>query len=250
MAISGELGEKGASRRVPAWLVVVAVLAAALAAYLGGMTLWRTMSTRNALDEMIINSKMGDAYFPFGEGSHCVETPVGFYEGGPSGTDPAANTYYTFDYEGDDLGFPAVQSAGEGEEVPAGLSVLIRRNGPTLIMSCTTPRIYDNNGGYYLAFIDLTYTVGDSAPELSEYYYAAAANGDAQDLSRDEWLAATGVDGDELDAWAEHAFRDLFMGGYFEANADWTHYSMDNLGEGISLEDGFLARMRASGVEG
>ncbi|MGI6216384.1 MAG: hypothetical protein ACOYIK_02110 [Coriobacteriales bacterium] len=204
----------------------------------------------NVFDEIVLTSPTSANESIFG--SVEAQTPTGFEQLAPSGTDPHAGEVVVYEYVGSDLGDPweesglgSVDDAGEDPR-EASLDATVRSESSKLDIVCWTPSRVAADGKEYYAGVELTYAVGDDGPALAEYYEQRGTDGNYSLLDRDEWLTATGMDGDALDSWAQHAIRDLYVAGYLDANVETTLFSMDDLGNGVSLEGDFLARMRES----
>jgi hypothetical protein len=227
------------------------VLAALLViAALAGCSSLGVKGVENVFDEIILTSPTEANASTFG--SVVSQSPTDFEQQAPGGLDPDAGKVVYYEYVGSDLGDPWEQStladvddSSEVREEPS-IDVAVWSESPKIDIGCWTSSRVAPDGNEYFVGMTLTYYVGDDSPMLTEYYEQCDTNGNYSLLDRDEWLTATGLDGDVLDSWMEHGIRDLYIAGYLDANKDTTRFSMDDLGEGISLDGDFLARMRES----
>jgi hypothetical protein len=217
---------------------------------LAGCSVFGVKGVENVFDEIVLTSPTEANASIFD--SVVSQSPTDFEQQTPGGLDPNAGKVVYYEYVGSDLGDPWEQSAltemDDAGEVPedASLVVDVWSEGPKVDVACWTSSRVASDGNEYYAGMTLTYFVGDDGPTLKEQYFRYGNDGNYATLDRDEWLAATGMDGEALDSWMEHGIRDLYVAGYLDANKDTTRFSMDDLGEGISLDGDFLARMRES----
>lgn len=229
--------------------VAVLALATLLAmTALTGCSVFGVNRVENVFDEIVLTSPTEANASIFG--SVVSKSPTDFEQHAPGGLDPDADKVVYYEYAGSDLGDPWEESAlanvdyaGKIQE-ETSLTVDVWSKGPKIDIGCWTSSRVAPDGNEYFAGVMLTYFVGDDGPALTEHYVKYGTDGNYLTLSRDEWLAATGMEGDALDSWMQHGIRDLYVAGYLDANKETTRFSMDDLGKGISLEGDFLARMR------
>lgn len=217
---------------------------------LAGCSGFGSKRVENVFDQIVLTSPTEANASMFGR--VVAEVPTGFEQQTLGGLDPHANKVVYYEYVGSDLGDPwegsALADVDDAGEAPEEASVVVDvwSEGPKIDIGCWTSSRVATDGNEYFAGTSLTYYVGDEGPALTEQYFRYGTDGNYSLLGRDEWLAATGMDGDALDSWMQHGIRDLYVAGYLDANKATTRFSMDDLGEGISLDGDFLARMRES----
>ncbi|ERL08478.1 hypothetical protein [Olsenella profusa] len=233
--------------------ILVALAAVALAAYaaLGAAaTVHHERSIRNVFDEMALEGPMTKPQLPFPWIRGTMGFPPDFrWEPGTGDKwvpEPEVRSE-TFAYAGD-LGRP-----WDGMECPhatfpvSGAFVSVRSDG-IVTGGCNTEDGMTEGG---LAFTARFYWSYDPATRtLSWEQYLTTYEPDKIDrsksseyngqfyhsLAREEWLAATGVDGARLDAWADRALG-LGIRGWLSQNAGRTRFSAADLGDFNLAED-------------
>ena len=206
------------------------------------------IEVRNVFDEMAAYSSVGYARVPMDGQLECLRIPEGFDDSAPSGTEPDCGEWVSYRYDDPgSLGAPweGFVPSDDPHVSDGSLSAFVSVHGPTVSVSTSTPQLYAADGKVYTATIGLNRNEDTGEMEYFDDYGVCLSDQDEYEtLSRDEWLSASGVDGERLDAWAEHNIRDVLVYGYLDANSDWSQFSRDDLGRGVDLSEGFLARMR------
>ena len=207
------------------------------------------IEVRNVFDEMAAYSSVGYARAPIDGELESLRIPEGFDDSAPSGIDSDCGEWVTYYYvDAGSLGAPwdGFAPSDDPHVNDGSLTAHVSVHGPSFSIYNTTPQFNAADGKCYVATVGFTRDEETGRLEYSDDYGAyVPGQDDYETLTRDEWLAASGVDGARLDSWAEHNIRDVLVYGYLDANSDWTQFSRDDLGSGADLSDGFLARMRA-----
>ena len=240
--------------------ILLAALAAALAAYAAldaTATVRHEQAVRNVFDEMALEGPMTEGHLPFPWIAGDMSFPEDFKQESGTGDkwmpEPEVRSA-TFAYVGD-LGKP-----WDGMECPhatfpvSGAFVSVRSDG-VVTGGCNTEDGMTEGG---LAFTARFYWSYDPATRtLSWEQYFITWEPDKVDrsrseeyngqfyhgLTREEWLAATGVDGGRLDAWVDRALG-LGIRGWLARNAGRTRFSAGDLGD-FDLAGDDVGRLRA-----
>ena len=237
--------------------ILVALAAVALAAYaaLGAAaTVRHERSIRNVFDEMALEGPMAKPQLPF----PWIRGTMGFpeelrYTPDPSydkwSAPPITDMHYT--YTGD-LGEP-----WDGMERSSGdrsyASIDIMDDGVTA--RCSTRDGVTADGLAFSAEFSWSYDPATHTLSWEQYFvtWEPAKEDDSRgwdynrqfyhSLAREEWLAATGVDGDRLDAWVDRALG-LGIRGWLSQNAGRTRFSAADLGD-LNLAGDDVGRLRS-----
>ncbi len=237
--------------------ILVALAAVALAAYaaLGAAaTVRHERSIRNVFDEMALEGPMAKPQLPF----PWIRGTMGFpeelrYTPDPSydkwSAPPITDMHYT--YTGD-LGEP-----WDGMERSSGdrsyASIDIMDDGMTA--RCSTRDGVTADGLAFSAEFSWSYDPATHTLSWEQYFvtWEPAKEDDSRGWDyneqfyhhpgREEWLAATGVDGDRLDAWVDRALG-LGIRGWLSQNAGRTRFSAADLGD-LNLAGDDVGRLRS-----
>ncbi len=224
--------------------ILVALAAVALAAYaaLGAAaTVRHERSIRNVFDEMALDGPMAKPQLPF----PWIRGTMGFpeelrYTPDPSydkwSAPPITDMHYT--YTGD------LDSPWGGMERSSGdrsyASIDIMDDGVTA--RCSTRDGMTADGLAFSAEFSWSYDPSTETLSWEQYFitWEPAKEDDSRGWDyneqfyhhpgREEWLEATGVDGDRLDAWVDRALG-LGIRGWLAQNAGRTRFSLADLGD-------------------
>ena len=236
-------------------LVALAAVALITYAALGAVaTVRHERSIRNVFDEMALDGPMAEPQLPF----PWIRGTMGFpeelrYTPDPSydkwSAPPITDMHYT--YTGD-LGEP-----WDGMERSSGdrsyASIDIMDDGMTA--RCSTRDGVTADGLAFSAEFSWSYDPATHTLSWEQYFvtWEPAKEDDSRgwdynrqfyhSLAREEWLAATGVDGDRLDAWVDRALG-LGIRGWLSQNAGRTRFSAADLGD-LNLAGDDVGRLRS-----
>lgn len=224
------------------------VLAALVAYALWGAvaTVQREAAVRNICDEIMTDGPRArlDFFYPWGFPwlPRLVQYPEDFEEdSGLSGVDrwggdPGYESYATYD--------PGIGKPWDGMEYVGGGGFPPRLESPTgyagidvsdqygLSFACYTPPGTTGEGLSFAATFTWEYDGGSRClVEEVDYQLQRAGASISQCVSREEWLAATGVDGERLDAWAHRVLWDVLLGGVVDASGGASRFSRNDYGD-------------------
>lgn len=214
----------------PRWARPLALCLAAYLALGAWATARRELEVRNAFDEMLLEGPRTERGWPFPWLPGGKDLPASFRMKGRSGVDPDPG-YSAYSYAGD-VGRPweGMEYAGDGRAAAGGAGLTVG-DGGTLSGWCGTGDGTTGGGTGFYAHIRWRYDAATGTLSTDGLYVLAPPGGDSVEVPRAEWLAATGVDGEALDAWADGALS-LALAGWVEENAgSGGRFSRDDLGE-------------------
>ena len=247
------------TRRGRALLALAAVALAAYAALGAAATVRHERSIRNVFDEMALDGPMAKPQLPFPWIAGDMSFPEELrYAPDPSydkwSAPPITDMQYT--YTGD-LGEPwdgmeyTSGSMGGGDSYA---SIAVWDDG-RVEAECGTGDSMTEGGlaftaRFYWSYDPVTRTLSWGQhlttwePNKVDRRYGWDYNKQFyHSLAREEWLAATGVDGARLDAWADRALG-LGIRGWLSQNAGRTRFSAADLGD-FNLAGDDVGRLRS-----
>ena len=239
--------------------ILVALAAVALAAYaaLGAAaTVRHDQAVRNVFDEMALDGPMAKPQLPF----PWIRGTMGFpeelrYTPDPSydkwSAPPITDMHYT--YTGD-LDSPwGGMERSSGDRSYASIDINIMDDGVTA--RCSTRDGMTADGLAFSAEFSWSYDPATRTLSWEQYFvtWEPAKEDDSRGWDyneqfyhhpgREEWLEATGVDGDRLDAWVDRALG-LGIRGWLSQNAGRTRFSAADLGD-FNLAGDDVGRLRS-----
>ncbi|ERL08480.1 hypothetical protein [Olsenella profusa] len=241
-------------RRGRALLAAIAVALAAYAALGAAATVRHERSIHNVFDEMALEGPMAKPQLPFPWIRGTMSFPPELrYAPDPSydkwSAPPITDMQYT--YTGD-LGEP-----WDGMERSSGdrsyASIDIMDDGVTA--RCSTRDGVTADGLAFSAEFSWSYDPATHTLSWEQYFvtWEPAKEDDSRgwdynrqfyhSLAREEWLAATGVDGARLDAWVDRTLG-LGIRGWLAQNAGRTRFSAADLGD-FNLAGDDVGRLRS-----
>ncbi|MDP9860716.1 hypothetical protein J2S71_002412 [Olsenella profusa DSM 13989] len=233
------------TRRRRALLAAIAVALAAYAALGAAATVRHERSIHNVFDEMALDGPMAEGGLPFPWIRGTMGFPPDFrWEPGTGDKwvpEPEVRSE-TFAYVGD-LGRPwdGMEYTGPMDFSDSGAFVSVRSDG-IVTGGCntgygTTADGLEFSAEFYWSYDPVTEALSWGQhfetwePDKIDRSKSSEYNGQFyHSLARGEWLAATGVDGARLDAWANHALG-LGIRGWLSQNAGRTRFSAADLGD-------------------
>lgn len=212
-------GHKPPARRRTVALVALALV--------GALVLVHEASVRNVYDELLLEGPESPLHLAL-PGRGAVDVPTGFERRG-SGVERAwGNNRRSWAYVGDGMGS---LFGGEPYE-PQGLYLSV-----WCLWEGSEVRVYANSGFWaapdgngYCVEVHWTYDARAHTLKVRTDFSRDGADG-RDDISADEFLAGTGLSREDVERWAGHAFEELFLRGYLEANGGRTRFSGGDLGE-------------------
>ncbi len=236
--VSGK-GDTDFLRRLPYWAMVLAVALFVYATLGVRATIERETSVRNVFDEMILEGPRTHRGLPFPWLPGGKRLPAYLRPEDEPGTEP----------DNGGSGYRCNGGIGHPWDGSGDVSTSPDREG-----SCVTVGVTDDGmaglicySGYgvtpdgtecYLS-VDLYYQEATATLSWEENYRLRDPGAEtSRQVTRQEWLGATGVDGAALDAWADRSLG-LALGGWLDANAGrGGRFSRTSLGKfGLSKED-------------
>ena len=227
-------------RRLPYWAMVLAVALFVYATLGVRATIERETSVRNVFDEMILEGPRTHRGLPFPWLPGGKRLPAYLRPEDKPGTEP--------DHGGS--GYRCDGGIGHPWDGSGDVST-----SPDKPRSCSiTIGIWDDgtaececHSGYGVTpdgtecYVSISWSYQESTAMLSwEETYRLWDPGaeTSRQVTRQEWLGATGVSGEALDAWVDRAFG-LALGGWIDTNASrGGRFSRTSLGEfGLSKKD-------------
>ena len=236
--VSGK-GDTDFLRRLPYWAMVLAVALFVYATLGVRATIERETSVRNVFDEMILEGPRTHRGLPFPWLPGGKRLPAYLHPEDEPGTEP----------DNGGSGYRCNGGIGHPWDGSGDVSTSPDREG-----SCVTVGVTDDGmaglicySGYgvtpdgtecYLS-VDLYYQEATATLSWEENYRLRDPGAEtSRQVTRQEWLGATGVSGEALDAWVDRAFG-LALGGWIDTNAGrGGRFSRTSLGEfGLSNKD-------------
>ncbi len=226
-------------RRLPYWAMVLAVALFVYATLGVRATIERETSVRNVFDEMILEGPRTHRGLPFPWLPGGKRLPNGFEENS-RGTEPdhGGSSYI---YSGD-IGRPWDGSGdvSTSPDKPRSCSITIGIwDDGTAECECHSGYGVTPDGTECYVSISWSYQESTAMLSWEETYRLRDPGAEtSRQVTRQEWLGATGVDGAALDAWADRSLG-LALGGWLDANAGrGGRFSRTSLGKfGLSKED-------------
>ena len=216
--VSGK-GDAAFLRHLPYWAMVLAVALFVYATLGVRATIERETSVRNVFDEMILEGPRTHRGLPFPWLPGGKRLPAYLHPEDEPGTEP----------DNGGSGYRCDGGIGHPWDGSWDVSTSPDREG-----SCVTVGVTDDGtaglicySGYgvtpdgtecYLS-VDLYYQEATATLSWEENYRLRDPGAEtSRQVTRQEWLGATGVDGAALDAWVDRAFG-LALGGWIDTNA-------------------------------
>ena len=227
-------------RRLPYWAMVLAVALFVYATLGVRATIERETSVRNVFDEMILEGPRTHRGLPFPWLPGGKRLPNGFEENSRDTLEPD-HGYDDYAYEGD-IGRPWDGSGdvaiSPDEPRSCYVSIGMWDDGAAEC-ECHSGNGVTPDGTECDVSISWRYQESTATLSWRETYRLRDPGAEtSRQVTRQEWLGATGVDGAALDAWVDRAFG-LALGGWIDTNAGrGGRFSRTSLGEfGLSKKD-------------
>lgn len=206
-------------RRLPYWAMVLAVALFVYATLGVRATIEREASIRNVFDEMILEGPRTHRGLPFPWLPGGKRLPMYLRPEDKAGTEPDhGGSDYCCDggvgHPWDGSGDVATSPDGEGSCVSIGVSDDGNAGCVCYSGSGVTP-----DGTECDVTVRWSYQESTATLSWRETYSLRDPGAErSRQVTRSEWLGATGVDGEALDAWVDRAFG-LALGGWLDTNA-------------------------------
>ena len=219
------MGDQKPRGRVRRALLCVAAGVAVVAVALGSSVYGHEASIRNVYDELYLEGPDSSFHLAL-PGRGEVSLPADFVSR-MSGIDRIADNYLTYTYDGDGLYDLLPGEMYESKGLYLTFSSL--RGEHKVEVYADSGFAYASDGNGYCIKINWAYDLETRTLERSTEFLWDADSRD--DVSAEEFLAATGLTREDVETWADHALDGLVVGGYLEANEGRTRFSEGDVGD-------------------